>query len=446
MSVENTDSKVNSVTAMLIVLSCLCFIAATCIGLVASVVVAFPDLSFPGASFAKLRPLHTFLSFSGILSGMIALLNAIIVSGKSQVNKSIHNSGIQFGLLFLFVLAGTVSLALGYGSGREYFSWPPILSVFLISTTVITAYKLFAHSTELSKRSPEGFWLIGAGILLVVSGLIESHFWVLPTIANNAIKDLAIQWHGLDTFIAGNSAVLYGCAIYMVQKQPKAQRSSLLFTIAALGLLLSFGHHHYASGQPLLFKILAFCASMLATVSLVRRTKLLIEERRNKNTFLEPTAPLFNAVEIWTLVSIISGVLFAIPQVNIYVHGTYAIVIHSMGSMIGINLMIILAGGFKFSPDKGAQSANVILLGTRLINYSLAAMWLILGAGGLAKGIFRIDTDYLVFQPKIQSFLVFFPIIGLCLLVGIGLMCMQLIQLYRPNKKEMVKSYYLSTE
>ncbi len=108
--------------------------------------------------------------------------------------------------------------------------------------------------------------------------------------------------------------------------------------------------------------------------------------------------------------------------------------------------MIILAGGFKFSPDKGAQSANVILLGTRLINYSLAAMWLILGAGGLAKGIFRIDTDYLVFQPKIQSFLVFFPIIGLCLLVGIGLMCMQLIQLYRPNKKEMVKSYYLSTE
>ena len=434
-TIDSTDNTPGLLTARLIILSCVCFVAAASIGLLASISVAFPDLFFTSASFTKLRPLHTFLSFSGILSGMMALLNAIIGGDKSQADKSVDKGVIQFGLMLIFTLAGTVSIGLGYGSGREYISWSPLLSVFLILAIIISTCKLFARLAELSRRSPEGFWLIGAGMLFVVSGLIESHFWMFPTIGSNTIKDLSIQWHGLDTFVAGNSTVLYGCAIYMVQNQPKAQRSSLLFTFSALVLLLSFGHHHYTSGQPLFLKMLACCASMLAIVSLIRHARRFIEEKRQKNTSPEPTAPLFRAIEIWTLVSIISGVLFAIPQVNIYVHGTYAIVIHSMGSMIGINLMIILAGGFKFSPDNGAQSANAILLGTRLINYSLSAMWLLLGAAGLVKGILRIDTDYLVFQPKVQSLLVLFPLIGLFLLSGISLMCIQVIGLYRSPRK-----------
>lgn len=147
LPIKTTDNVVNLLTARLLVLSCGCFIAAACIGLVASANVAFPDLFFNSASFTKLRPMHTFLAFSGILSGMMALLNAIIGSDKRQATGSMHKGAIQFGLILVFALAGTVTLALGYGSGREYISWSPLLSVFLISAIIIATYNLFSRTS-----------------------------------------------------------------------------------------------------------------------------------------------------------------------------------------------------------------------------------------------------------------------------------------------------------
>jgi len=46
-------------------------------------------------------------------------------------------------------------------------------------------------------------------------------------------------------------------------------------------------------------------------------------------------------VELWAIVSFGSGILFAIPQFNLIVHGTCLIVIHGMGLMIGVQVMLV---------------------------------------------------------------------------------------------------------
>ena len=42
----------------------------------------------------------------------------------------------------------------------------------------------------------------------------------------------------------------------------------------------------------------------------------------------------------------------SIPAFNLYTHGTQITVVHAMGTTIGINTMIVLAGVFYCLPDE----------------------------------------------------------------------------------------------
>ena len=92
----------------------------------------------------------------------------------------------------------------------------------------------------LSSKSPEGSWLIGFGSIFILIGITESLSWLIPSIGNNFVRDLTLQWHGIDTFFAGLNAFLYGLGIFILQKNPKPLRNKRLYLIAIFSLLFTF--------------------------------------------------------------------------------------------------------------------------------------------------------------------------------------------------------------
>lgn len=395
------------------VLAACAFVMSSIAGIAGAVATVSPRV-LPALDLTVLRPLHVFLAIAATLAGLEGIVLAL-AGGRGRTDR------VQLAAITGFTLAGAAAQILHLGSGREYISWPLPLTGLLVASVALMAWRLYARANALERRSPEAFWLVGLGALLIVSGLVESELWRLDAVAANYVRNLSLQWHGIDTLFAGVNVALYGCAAYLMSDAPKPLRPPALFAIAGFGLLFTFGHHHYVSPQPYFLKSLAFVASMIAILSFWRHATAFrrLSAARSGDRHL---MALWRSVELWTLVSLASGILFAVPQVNLIVHGTYFIVAHAMGSMIGVNLLIVVAGGLARAHRGWLINIPRTLFGVRLVNLGLILVWAVLGAAGLAKGVIRIAGDYYDYQPLVDRLIYGFPLAGAVLAAGIAIL------------------------
>ncbi len=408
------------------ILAAIAFIFTSIVGLLISFKIALPNINHLIFPFEKLRPLHTFFPIVGVLAGAHAWITYMTADQRKKITNSLSN--FSFLLLLLFVSGAGSSLVVGKFSGREYFSWPPAFSILLILSVAIMCFLLYKKFSYLSKKSPEGSWLIGFGSVFILIGLSESLIWLIPSIGNNFVKDLSIQWHGIDTFFAGINAFLYGIGVFVLQKDPKPLRKKWLYALAVFSLLFTFGHHHYISPQPHFLKILAFIASMIAMFSFVKHFRAYYNTAKQDKASRSALETLFRSVELWTIVSFGSGILFAIPQFNLIVHGTYLIVVHSMGSMIGVQLMLIFVAGFSIFKPANQKSEDRIKLGVKLLNNTLILLWVLMGIVGIIKGTMRMDHSYFEINNTMQNYLYFLPVLGILLFISISLISIELIR------------------
>jgi nitric oxide reductase subunit B len=315
----------------------------------------------------------------------------------------------------------------GKGSGREYTPWPGLLTPLLLLSVGVCGVQWLRIIPLGYALSPEGTVLLAIGWSLTFLGFLESQAQVLPWVFLNGVRDLTSQWHGIDTFVAGINVLLYAGMVVLLQPYPKPLRKKFLFGIAAFGLLGTFGHHHYASPQPLFLKYFAFFASMVAVISFVRHMQGF---RKQKRTLPGPNRDLFQlllSAEAWTLVAVGSGVLFAIPQINFYIHGTYLIISHAMGSMIGINLLIIIAAGLHFCGYDKPNASSSLRWGLPILNFSLMLLWIGLTIPSLLKAMERTHSTFQFYQPLVEPWLMFFPLAGVGLFAGIFALCSELL-------------------
>jgi len=62
-------------------------------------------------------------------------------------------------------------------------------------------------------------------------------------------------------------------------------------------------------------------------------------------------------------------------------------------------------------------------------------MWVLMSVVGFIKGFMRFDSSFYEYNPIIQNFLYFLPVLGLVLFVAISILCIELLQvLLKPNK------------
>lgn len=269
---------------------------------------------------------------------------------------------------------------------------------------------------------------MGFGSIFILIGLSESLTWLIPSIGNNFVKDLTLQWHGIDTFFAGLNAFLYGVGVFVIQRDPKPLRKKMLYTIAIFSLLFTFGHHHYVSPQPQFLKVLAFVASMIAMFSFVKHFRVFKKTAYKKAASKTVIETLFRSVELWTIVSFGTGILFAIPQFNLVIHGTYLIVMHAMGSMIGVQLMLVFIAGFSIFKVESLKSEKRIKFGVKLLNNSLILLWVLMVVVGLIKGVMRVDHNFYEINNATSYYFYFLPLLGMILLVSISIISVELLR------------------
>jgi len=432
-SVASPDKRVTYVRYYFKI-SALCFVLASVIGLLTAAKVGWPQSIVGGLSMVVLRPLHTFVSLFAVVTGLTALVHYLIKPLSLYCLQKIQWAGFM-----LFLVFAGLAIVTGNASGREYFSWPLWACVPLFVALGLLVWQVFSAQKLLNDRSPEAFWLVGFGCLFIFNGLFESQLWGISqlfksSLFSNYVADLTVQWHGVDTFFAGINTAMYGALAFLLSSKPRPLRKPVLFFVAGFSVLFTFGHHHYVSPQSSYLKHLAFIASMVAMLSFWRHMQAY--KTRNADSFKhEFSYPLWRSVELWTLVSIISGVVFAIPQINLVIHGTYMVLIHAMGSIIGINLMIVILGGLIASERPELINPAKVKLGAKLVNISLGFLWLNLCISGLTKGILRFNSEYEQYQPIREWILASFPIVGLFLLVGIAMLCHQLFNAHSKKKQ-----------
>ncbi len=84
------------------------------------------------------------------------------------------------------------------------------------------------------------------------------------------------------------------------------------------------------------------------------------------------------------------ALVISVPPLNVLVHGTLAIVAHSMGTLIGIDTMAMLAVGFWLVHERTGEDSRAIAGGRRAVvavNIGLFFLWAALLWVGVSAGL-----------------------------------------------------------
>ncbi len=372
-----------------------------------------------------LQPLHTLASVGCILTGICALF--VLTSDTLGARGAVFVRRTVSMLLVLFLPLAAGSILMGAGSGKEYLTWAPVLTPILILVFLVLGASFVVNIDAFTRLSPEGTWLIGVGLVCIPLGLIEASSYLLPAVAFD--RELSFEWHGLDIVFAGWNALLYGFGILIAGGKGKPLRAPWLFILAAFGFASTFGHHHYFSPQPQVIKIIAVIASMLAALSFVKHMRAAVRFNATASSN-GPVTPFLRAAELWTLVAFASGILLAIPQINLVLHGTTAIVAHTMGAMIGVNIMLVL-GGLTFYLRESIDEACARRLKRYVtwIHIALVLIWLDLATAGTIKGLLRFEHSYASYHLQVTRAMYPLLILGPVLAVPLLLMCWEIFRI-----------------
>lgn len=380
-----------------------------------------PAFAVQALPLELLQPLHTLGVVCFLLSGIITLFSIALrrISAPNSVSPAWHAAALG-----VFFVSSAAAIITGRGSGLEYTSWPLPLGLLPLAVLALTGRDAWRNISRLTARSPEGAWLFLVGICLTPLGLVER---VLGAGVDDASRALMIEWHALDTFFAGINTALYGLGTLLVARPGgRSLRKPLLFGVAAFVLVSTFGHHHYISAQPQTLKLIAFAASMLGMVSFVRH--IIAVRRPGPAPGAPAAAPLIRTAAVWTLFAVGSGVIFAVPHINLLLHGTHAIVGHSMGAVIGVNVALVLGAMLGDTPWATSRCGSArTRRATRWFNLTLGLLVADLFAAGVAKGVMRVGGSHHDYQGVVRLILAPLPLLGAALACVIAWLILPLV-------------------
>lgn len=387
----------------LAVAACLTLTVGT--GVLLGVKAARPAVFLGALPVQVLQPLHT-LGVIGFLLCGVATLHALALRKARAPGQTACRAVAAIHLCL--VVTGGGAIVVGSGSGIEYLSWPVPLTILPVATLSFLAWSAARNVRCLSRLSGEGAWLLLTGLCLAPLGLIER---AAGSGVTDITRSLTIEWHALDTVFAGLNTAIYGLAIVLSSDAGRVRplRSGWRWGLAAFALLSTFGHHHYASAQPLSLKWAAFVASMLGLISFVRHVAFARAAIMARGDSAHAPA-LGRSAAVWTAFAVGSGVLLAVPQVNHLLHGTHAIVGHAMGAVIGVDVLIVLGAmmGARRAPARAASVRRATLI----CNIALALIVLDFALAGVAKGAIRVGSSHHEYQPVVRWTMAPLPVLG----------------------------------
>lgn len=366
-----------------------------------------PRLNAIGLRLYLLRPLHTGAAIGWIYLGGMAMVHRWLFDHLERTLAPERALAVARGLvwraraqLWLWtacVLIAALAYASGYTSGREYLEYPPWLALPILAGWLLFAVN-FAKVTGFAlARLPVYAWMWGTSVFLFVFSFVEAHAWVLDWLLARPVRDLAIQWKAMGSLVGSFNLLVYGSIAWLGtrlsgdDRYARSHTAYALFLVGVLNSFTNYGHHTYHLAQGEAMKWVSFVVSMSEIVIFA---KVVWDcTRIGRAWAARGGQPAISALLIattgWTALQLLLALVISVPPLNAVVHGTLAIAAHSMGTLIGIDTMAMLAVGLWLVHESGAAAPVVAarrLFAIIVANIGLALLWASLLWVGVGAG------------------------------------------------------------
>ncbi len=405
------------------------------------------DLDIAGVhlEMVSLRPIHVTAVTMWIVTGAISCVYIYLYSA-TKIEFSVPLAFFQW-LMLIFALMGIFSsYFIQKFGGREYWEFPPVFALPLLGSWILFLFNLYKSLFKVSNW-PVYFWMWFAGGCFFLLTFLENYLWIFPFIREQYIIDTTIQWKSNGSLVGSWNQLIYGTAFYLMDKikgdtGTSTSRSAYFFYMLGLfNLMFNWGHHIYSLPTHNIVRTVGYLVSMTEWIFLL---KILFSWRSTidsatKNFHYLPFKFLM-AADAWLLLNLIQALLMSIPAFNLFTHGTHVTVAHAMGTTIGINSMILLAGCSEFICSRICLSDKVTTMISYLfwtIQISLFVFVVSLDSAGICKIIWQYQVtngSFTDLSLKLKPWIIIFASSGTFLAVGLSALALVLIWMLNSPK------------
>jgi nitric oxide reductase subunit B len=422
----------------------LLLICSLLFGTLASWSFLYPETYNKFLPFYQLRPFHVSAALFWIISGAVGcvyyLSNEMHKTGKKSFPKG-------FMLLWMTtIIIIFLCYSLKIFGGREYWEFPPVLSIPLLTSWILLMIAYFKPWEKGAK--PLYVWMWSTGILFFLITFIEQNLWQIPWFRQSFLREITVQWKANGATVGAWNQMIYGTALYLMVKisgnenLAKGWKAYFFYFLGLTNLMFNWGHHIYNVPTASWIRNVSYVISMtefLFFVNMIQGFRSTLESTRKYKHLL--TYRLIITAEFWVFINLVLVLFMSVPAVNRYTHGTHITVAHAMGTTIGINTMILLAG-FSYMlkmDEKNEKVKQIVKTGYWISQISLLCFWLALIAAGILKSYRSVVLNMNNFREMMQpviTMIKIFSIAGIGVLVGISIMVVPYLHALRKPKQD----------
>lgn len=380
-----------------------------------------------GLTLQHLRPLHETAAFAWVFLGGVTVVYLYLHEPGGAFEPAVRRRALVHTALWSAAGAGiAVTVLSGSFTGREYLGYHPAFSLLILTGWLLFGYSFFARDGASLRAQPVYVFMWSVSIPLFVLTFLEAHLYLSDVVSRRPVRDIALQWRSNGVLVGSFNLLAYGSLTYVVGRirgddsYAHSRTAFALFWVGLLNTFTNYGHHTYHLPQSPWIHWISFVVSMLEIVILARvLLDVLALSRQEPVTDRYRIAMQFiRGATLWTCLLLGLSLAIAIPPLNALIHGTHVVVAHSMGSMLGIDSMILWAAfayllcQLQCSDRACARGRTAILL----VNVSLFVFLSAFLARGLATGWTRYAGAS---APDLSYVLALFP--GVMVTAGVVL-------------------------
>lgn len=421
------------------------------LGVLAAHSYIIPDFWKNNLTFNQLRPMHVSSIMLWILLGCTGCIYACLnLLSKNKISN--FTTILQYFLWVIAAIGIFSSYFFNDFGGREYWEFNPVFALPIILAWLILLFNFYKTVKDL-KKWPVYIWMWMTGIVFFILTFTESYLWVFPYFREHFITDMTIQWKANGSIVGSWNQILYGTSFFLMDRISNNKAvglSKMAFAMYFLGLfnlMFNWGHHVYTLPTDGYVRHVGYMVSMTEWVFFIKIIYTWKQSLKTmKTTFSKFPYRFIVASEIWVFINMGQAILMSIPALNLYTHGTHVTVAHAMGTTIGINTMILLAGCFTFLDIKCTSTIKTIKylnISFWLTQVSLLIFWLTLNIIGIKKGLWQMQNHQETFgnmMDSLHNWFMLFAYSGSLLMLGIGTLATLLLKNYFLCKIKEIKS------
>jgi len=306
-----------------------------------------------GITLQHLRPIHESCAFAWVFIGGVTMVHLWLAREYGPPDAATRRRTLLMTLLWAAAGVGIIiSLLAGHFTGREYQGYSPVFSVLIVLGWLLFARNFYGRVGASLKGRPVFviMWWISIPLFLITYA--EAHAYLLEYVSLRPLRDLAIQWKAAGAHVGSFNLLAYGSLMFVAsamqgsEEYARSRTAFAFFTVGLLNTFTNYGHHTYHLPQSAWVHWTSFIVSMLELLILAKICLDVGQLLRKRDSASEdPVIDGFlRSTTLWTFLMLTLAIVIAIPPLNALLHGTHAISAHVMGSMVGIDSMILWAG------------------------------------------------------------------------------------------------------